>query len=429
MAGGSRLLSSARGSLDDIAHVCLAGVVPKVNLKRSNAWQLAAIACLSINIPLAASSMSPLLPTIRHDTGLSAAAGGLLITIPLLCFGTLSSFAPRLARRFGTDRVIAMSLVVLSASILLRSAPGIIALFGGTLLLGITVTCGNVLLPGVIKRKFERRTGPVMALFTTGVLAGAALGEGATVPLMHALGWSWRATLALWAGGSVFALLVWLPQMRDTRESNADLPLPIYPELRRFYRDRLAWQVALFFGMQTVIYNSAAAWIPSVFVSHEVSQSEAGLLLAVVNLTGMITTFTFPVLAMRRATQGRLVIAAAALLATSLVGLLLAPVAGALIWMVLFGLGQGAAFSLGFSLILLRSTDEQHATELSGMSQSVGYLLGALGPVGLGLVRDMTDGWTWPILVLLFLMVPFVVIGLGASRDRHVLAAPSVDIA
>ena len=221
---------SPRGSSDDVVQVRLAGVVRAVNPPRRTTWQLAAIACLSINIPLAASAISPLLPTIRHDTGMSAAAGGLLITIPLLCFGALSSLAPRLARRFGADHVIAMSLVVLTTSILLRSAPGIAALFCGTLLLGATVTCGNVLLPGVIKRKFERRTGPVMALFTTGVLAGAALGEGATVPLMHALGWSWRATLALWAVAAVVALLIWLPQMTGTRESDIGLAVPIYPQ-------------------------------------------------------------------------------------------------------------------------------------------------------------------------------------------------------
>ena len=205
------------------------------------------------------------------------------------------------------------------------------------------------------------------------------------------------------------------------------LDVPVYPELRRFYRDRLAWQVAVFFGMQTIVYNAAAAWMPSVFVSHGISQSKAGLLLALVNLTGMITTFAVPVLAVRRPSQGRLVISAAALLATSLIGLLVAPVAGALLWVVLFGLGQGAAFSLGFSLILLRSTDEHHATELSGMTQSVGYLLGALGPVGLGVVRDLTDSWTWPLFVLVLLLVPLVVVGLGASRNRYVLTAPSTD--
>ena len=156
-------------------------------------------------------------------------------------------------------------------------------------------------------------------------------------------------------------------------------------------------------------------------------RARQALLLALVNLTGMITTFAVPVLAVRRPSQGRLVISAAALLATSLIGLLVAPVAGALLWVVLFGLGQGAAFSLGFSLILLRSTDEHHATELSGMTQSVGYLLGALGPVGLGVVRDLTDSWTWPLFVLVLLLVPLVVVGLGASRNRYVLTAPSTD--
>jgi len=420
-------VGSARGSSDGVVQVHPAWVFHSVIAQRSPTRQLVAIGCLSINIPLAAAAISPLLPTIRHDTGMSATAGGLLVTIPLLCFGALSSFAPRLARRFGTDHVVAVSLVVLVVAILVRSAPGIAALFCGTLLLGATQTCGNVLLPGVIKRRFEGHTGPVMALFTTGVLAGAALAEAVTVPLMHALALSWRATLALWALAAAVALACWLPQMTGAPGEDTGLDVPVYPELRRFYRDRLAWQVAVFFGMQTIVYNAAAAWMPSVFVSHGISQSKAGLLLALVNLTGMITTFAVPVLAVRRPSQGRLVISAAALLATSLIGLLVAPVAGALIWVVLFGLGQGAAFSLGFSLILLRSTDEHHATELSGMTQSVGYLLGALGPVGLGVVRDLTDSWTWPLFVLVLLLVPLVVVGLGASRNRYVLTAPSTD--
>ena len=89
--------------------------------------------------------------------------------------------------------------------------------------------------------------------------------------------------------------------------------------------------------------------------------------------------------------------------------------------MVLFGLGQGAALGLALSLILLRSTNAGHATELSSMAQTFGYLLSALGPVGIGVVHDLADGWTWPLVVLLVLLVPMLVAGLGASRNRYVL--------
>jgi CP family cyanate transporter-like MFS transporter len=391
---------------------------------RRTIWRIAALAAIPLNLSLATSAISPLLPTIRHEMRISAAVGGLLITIPLFCMGALAPLAPRLARRFGAERVIAVGLVVVTASTLLRSAPGIAALFCGTLLLGASAS-GNVLMPAVIKRRFGQRAGPVIGLYSTAALAGSVLGAGATVPLMHATGWSWRATLALWASVAAVTLVIWLPQMKGTEASDTRLAVPAYPQLRHLYRDYLAWQVALYYGLQNLIYNGAAAWLPSLFVAHGVSQSDAGLLLALVSLTGMTATFAVPVLAMRHLTQGRLVLATVAFLATGLIGLLVAPVAGALVWMVLFGLGQGAAFSLGLSLILLRSSDEQHATELSGMTQTFGFLFSALGPVGLGVVYDLTGGWTWPLLVLLLLLLPLLALGLGASRNRHVLVAPS----
>ncbi len=386
-------------------------------------WRVAALAAIPLNLSLATSAISPLLPTIRHEMGISAAVGGLLTTIPLFCMGSLAPLAPRLARRFGAERVIAVGLVVTTASTLLRSAPGIAALFCGTLLLGASAS-GNVLMPGVIKRRFGHRTGPMIGLYSTAGLVGSVLGAGATVPLMHATGWSWRATLALWASVAAVTLLIWLPQMNATNASDTPLAVRAYPRLRHLYRDYLAWQVALYYGVQNLIYNGTAAWLPSLFVAHGVSQSDAGLLLAMVNLTGMSATLAVPVLATRRPTQGLLVIATVALIATAFIGLLIAPVAGALVWMTLFGLGEGAAFSLGLSLIVLRSSDEWHATELSGMTQTFGFLFSALGPVGLGVVYDLTGGWTWPLLVMLLLLLPLLVLGLGASRNRHVLVVP-----
>ena len=387
-------------------------------------WQVGALAAIPLNLSLATSAISPLLPTIRRETGISAAVGGLLTTIPLLCMGVLAPLAPRLARRFGVEHVIAAGLVVLMTSMLVRSVPGIAALFGGTLLLGASAS-GYVLVPGVIKRRFGPRHGPVIGLFSTGGLVGSVLGAGATVPLMHATGLSWRATLAVWAVVAMVTLFIWLPQMGSTVASDAQLQVPAYPALRHLYRDHLAWQVALYYGMQNLIYNGAAAWLPSLFVAHGVSQSTAGLLLATVSLTGMATTFSVPVLATRRPTQGPLVVATVALIATGLIGMLVAPVTGAIAWMIMFGLGQGAAFSLGLSLILLRSSDEQHAIELSGMTQTFGYLFSALGPVGLGVVHDVTGGWDWPLAVLLLLLLPLLVLGLGASRNGHVLAPPT----
>ena len=191
-------------------------------------WQVGALAAIPLNLSLATSAISPLLPTIRHEMGISAAVGGLLTTIPLLCMGVVAPLAPRLARRFGAEHVIAAGLVVLITSMLVRSVPGIGALFCGTLLLGASAS-GYVLVPGVIKRRFGSRTGPVIGLYSTGGLMGSVLGAGATVPLMHATGLSWRATLALWATIAAVTLFLWLRQMNGTVAIDASLPVPVYP--------------------------------------------------------------------------------------------------------------------------------------------------------------------------------------------------------
>jgi len=390
---------------------------------RPSGWLIVAIAVLSLNLRIATSAIAPLLPTIQRDTGLSAGALGLLATIPLLCFGALAPLAPPLGRRIGNERAISLSIVALGAGILLRSAPGLAALFCGTLLLGAAVTCGNVLVPGVIKHRFESHTGPALSAYSSGITVGGTIGFGLTVPLMRLTGLGWRGALALWTMGAAAALLVWLPQSGSARDATCSDADTARPRARQLYRDPLAWQVTAFFGLQSLVYNAAATWLPSLFVARGASQSTAGLLLAVSNLVGMAGTFALPVLAARRPRQSGLVVLTTALIASGLAGLLLAPVAGALFWMVLFGLGQGAALGLALSFILLRSPDPAHATELSGMAQTFGYLLSAIGPVGLGLVHDKTGGWTWPLIVLLALLGPLLATGLGAARGRLVMTA------
>lgn len=389
------------------------GLQPRTTLQRTT------IALMALNMTLASSAVSPLLSTIRHDTRMSGTVAGFLVTIPFLCFGLLAPVVARLARRLSAERVVAAGLSVLVAGILVRSAPGLATLFAGTFLIGAAVTCSNVLLPGVIKRRFETNAGPVIGLFTTGQLVGGAIGAGATVPLMTSLGLSWADTLALWAIPATGALLLWLWTIPLAHPALA--PKLDHPLLSQLYHDRVAWSVALFFGFQAAIYNAVAAWLPSLFVAHGLSRSTAGLLLALVNVTGMITALTVPILAMRRPSQKILVLAVTAMFAVSLAGLTLAPVGAAILWVVLFGVGEGAGFGLALTFILLRSTNDRQATELSAMTQTVGSLVGALGPVSIGAVHDLAGGWSWSLFTLLCCVAPFLALGLGASRDRHVL--------
>src|SRR3954465_3471395 len=126
---------------------------------------VAAIVAVALNQRPAVVSVSPVLRDLRADTGLSAALAGPPPPAPRLCFGAVAPFAPRLARRFGLESAVALSLGLLAAGIALRLlSPGAF-LYPGSLVAGSAIALANVLLPAYVKREFER-PGAVMGMYS-----------------------------------------------------------------------------------------------------------------------------------------------------------------------------------------------------------------------------------------------------------------------
>jgi CP family cyanate transporter-like MFS transporter len=193
---------------------------------------------------------------------------------------------------------------------------------------------------------------------------------------------------------------------------------------RALLRDPLAWQVTLFMGLQSLIFYSGLAWLPSILRDEGFTAGEAGAALSLYALGGIPPSLVVPPLATRLRSQSTLVVATAAFEVAALAGLLAAPGA-ALLWVVLYAIGQGSAFSLALTLIVLRSPDAYRANELSGMAQSIGYTLAAAGPLALGALHDATGDWTAPLGVLLALTIPLCLTGVLAGRDAQVRGRPS----
>ena len=302
---------------------------------------------------------------------MSAAAAGLLTTLPVVCFGAFAPIALRLARRSGIEVALASAMVVLAGGILLRLVPSTFALFAGTVVLGAAITAANVLLPVLVKRDFPRRVGLMTGVYVMVFSGGAALAAAATVPLTDATGWGWRPALAVWAVPAALAALMWLA--RAPRAAPPGPPRPV-TALRWIWSDRLAWQVTLFMGLQSFGFYASVAWLPTIFVDHGIARTTAGVLLGVASLISVPASLAIPVLAAQRPSQHVFVLVTVALCGAGVLGLMLAPSAAAALWMVLLGLGQGAAIGLALTLIGLRARDDHHAAELSGMAQTVGYL-------------------------------------------------------
>jgi CP family cyanate transporter-like MFS transporter len=374
------------------------------------------ILVFSANLRGAIVGVSPLIEMIRADNHYTAATVGLLTTIPVLCFGVFSPLVPELARRIGIERSIFAALGALILGILLRLLPDSFSLFFGTFIIGAAIAVGNVLLPSLIKRDFPNQVGLMTGLYTMTLSAGAGLAASVVVPLVDATGWGWREILGLMAIPAAVAAALWIPQLR-LRNPAAGGGLA---GLRHLVGQPLAWWVTLFMGLQSLNYYALTAWLPSYFVSHGIGEAEAGLLLALANIAGIPGCLFAPILASRARSQIGLILVATGTTGLALIGVMLFPVALSLPAMLVFGVAQGASLALALLLIVQRTNTASGAADLSGMSQSLGYLLAAIGPFGVGLLRDLTGEWTLPLSLLLGFLVAQAVFGGLAGRRRTI---------
>ena len=364
-------------------------------------------------------SVPPVIDEIAADLGFTTAVAGLVTSLPILCFGLLAPVAPVLARRVGAEVALALALVPVLVGVLLRAAPSTAALFTGTILAGAGVAVGNVVVPEIVKGRFERQTGAVMGLYVATLAGGAALAAGLTVPIERAVDGGWQTALAVWALPAALATgVVGLAVATDRGHST---PRGGRGGLRTLLGNPLAWQVTAFMGLQALVFYAGLAWLPSILRDDGFGAGEAGALLALYALGGIPTSLAVPVVATRVRDQ-RLLAAGLTLLETvGLAGLLLAPGA-AWLWVSFLALGQGATFSLALTLFVLRAPDSRRAGDLSGMAQAVGYSVAAAGAFLVGALEDWSGDWDLPLAVLIGMTFVLIVAGLGAGRDRVVAA-------
>jgi CP family cyanate transporter-like MFS transporter len=383
---------------------------------REAALLLLAIVLVSLNLRSALTVIGPLTRDLRHEDGLSGTAIGLLAAAPLLAFGLISPLGPRLAARFGIERPLVGCMLALCASLALRPLPSAVLLFAGTLAAGAGIAVANVLLPALVKQRFGARATFVTGLYSVALGLGAALGAGLAVPSEAWFGDSFRGALALWAPLALVSALIWLPLLRDVPER-----VPAEERVRvSLWRDLRAWQVTGFMALLAVLFYSMVAWLPEIYRHEGLSKGGAGALLSLSLVVGIPFGFVVGWLAGRLADQRPIALGGGLLVLGGWIGVLLAPRAAAGVWAVLLGIGFGTGFTLVLALFVLRAGDAPHAVALSGMAQSVGYTLAALGPIVVGALHDATGGWRTPLVVLIVLAVVDLLVALAASRRGYV---------
>lgn len=364
----------------------------------------ASLVLIAFNLRPVFSSASALLPEIRGELGLSPLGASLLTTLPVVCLGAFSPLAPRLAQRIGTERTLLGVLLLLTLGTALRGFSSVPLLFFGTALAGAAIAVGNVLLPGLVKRDFAANTALMTGLYTMALCAGAASAAGLTLPIEHALGGSLDGALSVWALPALLVGLIWLPQVfassRQARRSGF--------RVEGLWRDKLAWQVTLFMGLQSALAYCVFGWLVPILRERGLDGIVAGGIVSVSVMVQAAACLFVPHIAVRGRDQRLINVTLCAFAVVALLGLLFAPLSTVWVWAVLQGIGQGGLIAAAMTAIVLRSRDPHVAAHLSGMAQCVGYLLAAVGPFIVGLIRGWTGSFAW-------CAVLFVALGLGAA--------------
>lgn len=383
---------------------------------KQGALLIAGILMIATTLRVTFTGAAPLLETIRSDYGLSTAQTGLLTTLPLLAFALVSPLAAGIARRFGMERSLFAAMLLICAGIALRSLPSAALLFAGTAIIGCGIALGNVLLPGLIKRDFSQHVARLTGAHSLTMGAAAALGSALVVPLaLH--GFGWRGALLMLMLFPLLAFLIWLPQWRTTRSANLSSSRALHE--RGIWRSPLAWQVTLFLELNSLIYYVIIGWLPTILISHGYSEAQAGSLHGLLQLATAAPGLAIPLILHRFNDQRWIAALVSLLCAVGAAGLWFVP-GQAIIWTLLFGFGSGATMILGLTFIGLRASSAHQAAALSGMAQSVGYLLAACGPPVMGKLHDASGSWYLPLSGVTVLAIIMAIFGLYAGRDREI---------
>ncbi|MFH9293023.1 CynX/NimT family MFS transporter [Streptomyces sp. NPDC017520] len=381
----------------------------------------------ALNLRPAITSLGALLEEVREGLHMSGSVAGVLTSVPPLCFAVFGIMAPRLARRFGAGAVVCAGMAAIAAGLLIRPYIGSTAGFlaaSALALMGIAVS--NILMPVIVKRWFPDRVGTMTGLYSMALALGTALAAAVTVPVTGALGGDWRTGLVVWAVLAVVAVLPWIVLVRDRTPAPgqpAPAPGPAAaptgaPGLR-ITRSRTAWGLACFFGLQATAAYITMGWMPQIFRDAGVSAGTAGLLLAVTMAMGVPLAFVIPRVASRLKQQGPIVVVLGLCGLIGYGGLYLAPAAGAWAWALLLGVAN-CAFPLALTMIGMRARSGAGVVRLSAFAQSTGYLISIPGPLLVGVLYQHSGGWGLPIALMAGLMVPQMVAGILAGRDRTI---------
>lgn len=324
---------------------------------------------VSFNLRPAITSVGPLVNDIQNDLNLAHWSAGILTSLPLIAFAVMSPIVPNISSRLTNGWTLIVGLVILLIGLFIRTTANLIMLFTGTFLVGVGIAVMNVMLPVIVKDLFPQKFAIMTSVYTTSMSIFAALASGVSVPLASGLNLGWKMTLLVWSIPAIIALIIWILLVRIEKNHQAENVKSITKEKNNLWRSPLAWQIALFMGLQSFLFYVTIAWLPDILHSKGLSWETAGWLLSFTQFIGLPANFFVPILAERSQSQQKFALGICSL---TIIGyfLLLVSTTNPLIVIAigLVGFSSGGMFSLALAFLGMRAKNAADASRLSGMA-------------------------------------------------------------
>jgi CP family cyanate transporter-like MFS transporter len=373
----------------------------------------------AINMRAGLTIMSPLIPILKEQYHLSSFLLSFLTSLTVLCFAASAFLMPLVGKIGGTNRVITFSLIVLTVAIFLRAIGNVPMLFLSSLTVGIAIAILNFSLPVWVKENTSEHSGLVTGIYITTMGVFAAVSVAVTVPLARASSWGWRLSMVPWIIAGVISSIWWI--LKNPKSLNGS-----HMEISsKFHRELLfkpgAWSIAIFFGIQSMLFYGTATWLPTILVSKGWSLSNAGFIVSITGLLGSVVGIIVPHYSSRLRDLRILLVVVGGLISISFAGMIFDQGLRLVIWLLISNIGLSISFPLALLLTVTRSVEAGETRSLSIMAQAVGYLMAAFAPGIVGLIFDSTLNWNIALIVPVVLGLFLGATGYFAGNPEEIL--------
>ncbi|VNY15739.1 cyanate permease [Streptococcus pneumoniae] len=388
-------------------------------MKKQSLFFVPGIILIGVSLRTPFTVLPIILGNISQGLEVEVSSLGVLTSLPLLMFTLFSPFSTQLAQKIGLEHLFTYSLFFLTIGSLIRLI-NLPLPYLGTLMVGASVAVINVLLPSLIQANQPKKIGFLTTLYVTSMGIATALASYLAVPITQAS--SWKGLILLLTLLCLATFLVWLP---NHRYNHRLAPQTKQKSQIKVMRNKQVWAIIIFSGFQSLIFYTAMTWLPTMSIHAGLSSHEAGLLTSILSLISIPFSMTIPSLTTSLSTRNRqLMLTLVSLAGVVGISMLFFPINNFIYWLaihLLIGTATSALFPYLMVNFSLKTSAPEKTAQLSGLSQTGGYILAAFGPTLFGYSFDLFHSWVPSVAALLLIDILMTVALFTVDRADKIL--------